>query len=331
MKLSEAISRFFVLILVAGVLAIPLLVRLVDLRQGIELRGRMAETGGWSPEIIRAQVGQPLHLSLTSDDVMHGFAVGQMDIPSVDIFPGQVSELSLTFDQPGTYTFYCTRWCGLNHWRMRGTIEVGDAAPQPAQPPLYVSLGLDIDSPHLANQLPQGKPSGLRGAALNITLPEGYPTLDYYRSNSPAQAWQALRQEQSLAELSDAQLWDLVARLWGRAASPEGLAQGKALYSANCAACHGETGAGDGVFADELEAAGVMQDMQMSGTHGRTRPADFTDPASMLGAPPAVLHGKILRGGMGTGMPLWGSIFTDEQIWNLVAYLYTFQFEEVRP
>jgi hypothetical protein len=32
-------------------------------------------------------------------------------------------------------------------------------------------------------------------------------------------------------------------------------------------------------------------------------PADFTDPARMLGASPALLEGKILRGGMGTGMP----------------------------
>jgi len=26
----------------------------------------------------------------------------------------------------------------------------------------------------------------------------------------------------------------------------------------------------------------------------------------MLGASPALLHGKIVRGGMGTGMPYWG-------------------------
>jgi len=46
----------------------------------------------------------------------------------------------------------------------------------------------------------------------------------------------------------------------------------------------------------------------------------------MLGASPALLQGKILRGGMGTGMPMWGSIFTEEQIWDLIAYLYSFQF-----
>ena len=60
------------------------------------------------------------------------------------------------------------------------------------------------------------------------------------------------------------------------------------------------------------------------------KPTDFTDPRLMLSASPALLHGKLIRGGMGTGMPMWGSIFTEEQTWALVNYLYTFQFEEVR-
>jgi mono/diheme cytochrome c family protein len=47
----------------------------------------------------------------------------------------------------------------------------------------------------------------------------------------------------------------------------------------------------------------------------------------MLGASPAVLQGKLLRGGMGTGMPMWGSIFTEQQLWDLTAYLYSFQFD----
>jgi len=63
------------------------------------------------------------------------------------------------------------------------------------------------------------------------------------------------------------------------------------------------------------------QDMQMQS------PANFTDPTRMLGASPALLQGKILRGGMGTGMPMWGAIFTEEQTWDLIAYIYSFQFE----
>jgi mono/diheme cytochrome c family protein len=55
-------------------------------------------------------------------------------------------------------------------------------------------------------------------------------------------------------------------------------------------------------------------------------PADFTVPG-MLAQNPARWQGKILRGGMGTGMPYWGPIFTDAQTWALVDYLWTFSME----
>jgi mono/diheme cytochrome c family protein len=62
------------------------------------------------------------------------------------------------------------------------------------------------------------------------------------------------------------------------------------------------------------------------------RPINFTDPSSMLSASPAHLQGKIIRGGMGTGMPSWGAIFTEDQTWALISYLWTFQFSsEVTP
>ncbi len=57
------------------------------------------------------------------------------------------------------------------------------------------------------------------------------------------------------------------------------------------------------------------------------RPADFTNVQTMLAASPALLQGRIIRGGMGTGMPYWGPIFTEAQTWSLVGYLWAFQFE----
>ncbi len=123
--------------------------------------------------------------------------------------------------------------------------------------------------------------------------------------------------------LTESQRWDVVAYIWQSNATPESLANGKRLYAQNCAACHGENGAGDGVLAEKVAAEFGKGLAGMNDSH----PVDFTDAKRMLGASPALLHGKILRGGMGTGMPMWGSIFTDEQIWNLVAYLYAFQFE----
>ena len=50
-------------------------------------------------------------------------------------------------------------------------------------------------------------------------------------------------------------------------------------------------------------------------------------PYRLLGASPAILEGKIIRGGMGTGMPYWGPILTAPQIWALIDYLWMFQFD----
>ena len=109
----------------------------------------------------------------------------------------------------------------------------------------------------------------------------------------------------------------------------EVLSDAKQRYAQNCAACHGEAGAGDGIFADDLVRSGDMSVQTMAGAQemAMQQPADFTDPRQMLGASPALLEGKILRGGMGTGMPMWGSVFTEEQMRDMVAYLYSFQFD----
>jgi mono/diheme cytochrome c family protein len=293
----------------------------------------MADTGGWSPEVIKANVGEPLHLSLTSDDVVHGFAVGQMDMEAVDVEPGKVTDITLTFDKPGIYTFFCTRWCGLNHWRMRGTIEVEGPSAEPERAPaipLYVTLDIDIDAPHESPTVPSSQPSAVRGQQIATTLEiSKFINPDAYRANSPYQIFQAL----DSTKLSDSEKWDVIAYIWQSNTTSEGLVDGKELYAQNCAACHGENGAGDGVFADDLAKAGEasMQSMNGSMEMAMQTPVDFTDSKRMLGAPPALLQGKILRGGMGTGMPMWGSIFTEEQIWDLIAHLYSFQFEYPVP
>jgi mono/diheme cytochrome c family protein/plastocyanin len=286
----------------------------------------MAENGGWNPDVIRAEVGNPLHLRLTSDDVMHGFAVGQVDMDAVDLEPGKVTNISLTFDKPGTYTFYCTRWCGLNHWRMRGTIEVGGSPsdPESVLPPLYVALNLNLDAPHDSPVVPSSQPSAISGQQLAADLSINQST-DSYHANSPYQVFNDL----SNTALTKSQRWNVVAYIWQSNTASESLANGNQLYAQNCAACHGENGNGDGVFSDDLAAAGEasMQTMNSSMDMSMQTPVDFTDPKRMLGASPALLQGKILRGGMGTGMPMWGSIFTEEQIWDLIAYIYSFQFE----
>ena len=317
-----------ILFVVVGLITVGVLIAWRAHQEGLTLHARMAEQGGWEPAAITARVGEPLHLRLTSDDVTHSFAVGQMDLQPVDVYPGEVTEVTLTFSRPGKYTYYCTRWCGPNHWRMRGTIEVIGAdgsmsGPEPETAPLYVDLNLDIDTPHPAAVTPQAKPSISEGQVFLDQLPESYRSLSYLRSQSPVEVWQALRQEPFAEGLDDRQVWDLLAALWGSHTSQEQLKLGAELYSRNCAACHGRNGTGDGVFANQM---GAMAEATISG-HELKTPTDFSDPVSMLGASPALLQGKIVRGGMGTGMPYWGPIFTEDQIWAIVNYLYTFQFE----
>lgn len=322
---EEWMARLFVIFLLLA-LALGILATGKAQEGDVTVVASMPESGGWQPGDLSARVDQPLELRLTSTDVVHGFAVGHTDMPAVDVEPGKVTELTLTFDEPGAYTFYCTRWCGPNHWRMRGTIVVSGEGSRSTlatgESPLYVQLGVDIDAPHPAAVTPAITPWAERGAELDAAYPRALSGREAYMTQSPVEVWLALRDQPELSHVGDGALWNAVAYLWRQNTSPETLALGDVLYTENCAACHGEGGAGDGVFASVAEATTGAER-----GHTVEPPTDFTDPA-LLGASNVLLQGKILRGGMGTGMPAWGAVLTDKEIQALLDYLWTFQFPE---
>jgi len=105
-----------------------------------------------------------------------------------------------------------------------------------------------------------------------------------------------------------------VGYLWLTATTPERLTTGDDLYTKNCVGCHGEAAGGDGPRSRYLEHA----------------PADFTTAKRMAGGTSEIYYAKIRRGGMGTGMPYWGTIFTEEETWSIVDYLWTFLFKDAR-
>ena len=98
-------------------------------------------------------------------------------------------------------------------------------------------------------------------------------------------------------------------------ANADGLVEGDAeagqSKSITCAACHGQYGAADGPAA-----ADTVED-----------PIVLADAGYMFNVRSDVLYAKIRRGGMGTDMPNFGTLLTQEETWALVDYLWTFPFE----
>lgn len=77
------------------------------------------------PQTIRA--GEPVEFRLTTPDVNHGFGVYTEDdelVLQAQIVPEHVTKVVHTFDEPGTYKVLCLEYCGLDHHRMLGEIEV---------------------------------------------------------------------------------------------------------------------------------------------------------------------------------------------------------------
>ena len=120
---AERLARLILALLLAAVFVIGLVV-LIPRPNEVSLHARMVERGGWSQDMLHAKVGQPLRLRITSDDVLHGFVIAQSGQAPIDLKPGEWVNLNLTFDRPGTYVFYCTRWCGPRHHEIRGLIVV---------------------------------------------------------------------------------------------------------------------------------------------------------------------------------------------------------------
>ena len=73
----------------------------------------------WSflPSEIRVPQGATVTFYLTSQDVQHGFIVEGTNI-NMMVLPGQVSKLTATFDEPGTFNIICHEYCGIGHHNM---------------------------------------------------------------------------------------------------------------------------------------------------------------------------------------------------------------------
>jgi len=109
--------------------------------------------------------------------------------------------------------------------------------------------------------------------------------------------------------LSDRQRWDVVAFAYTLSISPSTLERGAELYQANCAACHGDQGRGDGPQAVDLS----------------TPSTNLADQAFMVDKTSIALFQSITSG-VPPDMPAFGEQLSEDERWVLADYLRTLAF-----
>ena len=111
-------------------------------------------TGQWENNELHVPVGRPVKLLMTSQDVIHNFAVPQFRNRQ-DVLPGRYTQMWFTATKPGEYNIFCSEYCGAEHSRMTGTVyamseedyqawlagETAGESPAAAGQRLFASLG----------------------------------------------------------------------------------------------------------------------------------------------------------------------------------------------
>ena len=101
----------------------------------------------------------------------------------------------------------------------------------------------------------------------------------------------------------------------GMEVNAENLAAGRRLYFRNCMYCHGDYLNGQGHFAESLNPL----------------PANFRDSGTIAQLEETYVFWRIATGGPGlpdgatpwnSSMPVWQDFLTEEEIWQVIAYIY---------
>lgn len=135
------------------------------------------------------------------------------------------------------------------------------------------------------------------------------------RMSSPADWYQMVSQGNierfmpPFNSLTVSQRWDVVAYIFNLSANDAEIEAGRAIYQANCAVCHGDTGRGDGPAGVGLNPG----------------PTNFANQEWMAQRSNADLFAAI-ETGVDPGMPAFGNQFNESETWAVSAYLRSISF-----
>ena len=76
---------------------------------------------------LHVPVGQPVQVTLTSEDVIHSFYIPAFRVKQ-DAVPGRYTKFWFEATKPGVYHLFCSEFCGSQHARMIGQVVAMEPA-----------------------------------------------------------------------------------------------------------------------------------------------------------------------------------------------------------
>lgn len=114
--------------------------------------------GPSSISVLYVPARRPVRLVMTSRDVIHSFFIPEFRVKA-DVLPGRYTTLWFEAEAPGSYSIFCTEYCGTQHSTMRGEVIAlepedyarwldGQAMPAPGAPAGATGGGLAAAARH---------------------------------------------------------------------------------------------------------------------------------------------------------------------------------------
>lgn len=76
---------------------------------------------------IHVPVGQPVKLTMATEDVIHSFYIPAFRLKK-DVVPGRYTTMWFEATEPGEYHLFCAEYCGTKHSQMTGRVVVMEQA-----------------------------------------------------------------------------------------------------------------------------------------------------------------------------------------------------------
>ncbi len=129
-----AISAFIIILFTGGIAyGVQSSIGTAEVVEGVLVDGVRefeisAQQWFYGPGILKADPGDTLRFIVRSQDIRHGFAINELEVNlSLSATAAVKREVVIPPDIPeGTYTMYCSIFCGIGHPYMKGSIIIGE-------------------------------------------------------------------------------------------------------------------------------------------------------------------------------------------------------------